>query len=486
MKDESITKHTTRVAGFSTLEIIIALGILSLTLSAIILLVFTNASLALDTDLANHGLSIASNEFQILRARTASEFDSLVSTSSAIVLGDLAYDGLYTKALSVTDLTPCRKNVTQTISWKSSFHPADMTLSTLSGSRTELLNLGNDCGGDVDTGNDWTNPQSQQFSISVSGTVTGMDVKNGIAYVIASTTPSTANFFVVDTKHSTLIAQKYFPGSFQAIDVAGNYAYLANASSTEQFKVVDISTPSAPALVASASLPGLTKGLGQSIFYYNTKIYIGTQYLACVSCSSEKNNELHIFDVSNPAYPLWQGSFKANTNVNAIALSGNTAYLATSADDRELVALGVTNPSHILQTGIFNATDTAGGTGEDGTALFVLGHTLFLARERAPSTRPDFYVLDISTSSTPVFLGSLNLALATNTVVKDVVIFEKYSFVATTDPKKALVVVDMSDPKKPLIKKTFSLGAQAIGVDYENNHIFVALANGSIIIFSPQ
>ncbi|MDD5050453.1 MAG: hypothetical protein PHV93_01795 [Candidatus Pacebacteria bacterium] len=472
-----IKKNYTR--GISTLEIIIALAVLSITFTALILLSFSNQTLTLDTDLNNHGLSLASREFEALRGKSFTDFNGIIATSSVITNTDEGlYSGLYTKTLLVSDVTPCRKQVSQILSWQSGKRPQSITLASFFGSKSILSKLGNDCGGSMLPGSLWDLTKQESFSLPAPE-ITGMDVKNGIIYATASTTPDVSNFFTYDIKNGS--ASSLNTGMPQEVDVAGNYAYVANASSTEQFEIIDTNVP---ILLASLTIPGVTNGLGRSVFYYDTKAYLGTQRLL-----PSAQNEFHIFDVSDPGNPIWQGSLKINRNVNHIVVQGNIAYLATgpgsTAPFTPLKIVDISDPYFptLLSSG------SAPGE-KSGLSLAVLGQKLYLGRERGKSdgSEPEFLIFDIRDPKNipPAFGyfvdGDVTEILASGNLVYLGVCVK----CGTQKEANEMEIWDVSDPSKAVAIGKVSFSFRISGLDYENNRVYASLQNGAVVAISPQ
>src|SRR3989338_4553865 len=101
--------HRNFRAGSSTLEILIAFAVLMLSLTAMVSISFGNQSMSLDTETNNEALYMAKGSLEEARALSRHSFAS--------VLAATANESIYTKELEVSDLTPCRKEVTSRISW---------------------------------------------------------------------------------------------------------------------------------------------------------------------------------------------------------------------------------------------------------------------------------------------------------------------------------------------------------------------------------
>ncbi len=458
-----------RQAGMSTLEILIAFSILILSISAVIIVTFGNQSLAIDLETNNEAISKAQKSLESLRAKSRQNFLSVVSDSAPVP------DDIYSKQNTVIDLTQCKKQATSVVSWNTGSRNLNVTLSTFLSDIAGALMMGGDCDSSPLSG--WDNPISAA-SISIGGQgATDIDVRNNILYLTSSASAVVKeDFFIYEfnpvTETLTERSKINVGKGLTSVDVINNYAFTLNDDTSNALMVFNISDLSNPSLVASVSLPNMTIGIGRSIFYYNNFIYIGTQYLPCPSCTQEKNNELHVFDVTNPATPVWKGSFNVNHNINDIIVRGNYVYLATSDNSGEVHIYDISNPASILFIGSF---DTPGD--EDGQSLYLLGNKLYLGRDRTPAARKDFYILDISNPSNPTELGSKNLGLNPGSVVVGVVVKNNLAFLGLDNPTSGLQILNISDPANIVnhsVCTTLNFSENSTAIDMDEGSIFSA------------
>ncbi len=466
--------------GAATLELLIAFAVLILNITAITLIVSGSQSISIDSETSIEAISKAKEMIEKARSDSAQDFNSIVSVTNAETSGNLEYKKVFT----VSDLTQCKKQITSAVTWAvSPVRPQKIELTTFITSMVEALALGGDCIINPPVSN-WNNPKLFASSVLTSQPRV-IDVLNKIAYIGLEEAPFLE---IADIRNATLGQNNglfvAFSNGFSlsakinALDAIRDtatgkyYVFVAMDTVTDQLKVIDVTDISNPRLVASRTLPNMTTGIPRSIFYYDKKIYIGTQYVGCVGCTSERNNEFHIYDISNPNSPSWIGSRNINNNINAIAVRGKYAYLATSGDDRELIILDISNSASVRQIGVFNAADVPSGSGEDATSLYLLGNKLFLGRERAPLSRPDFYILDISNPEIPTVLSSINLGLKSNTAIVEIKVIGKFIFLALSDPSVGFRVLDISNLPTINTISTFNSYQQNTGIDYESDFIY--------------
>ena len=372
MKAQSIGKKYNK--GMSTLEILIAFAVVILCVSAVILVVFSNQSIAVDTQTNIEAISKAKALLEEARADSREDFNSI----SEVEPDPLEF---YKSGLKIFDISPCAKNLTSAVNW-GDYRPQGVELSTI------VTNpfLGVYCD-PTPPASSWEAPTAYNVlspsDFDGKGTGIAISFVNGIPYAFLTTdsnTPGKDDFWVIDISDpenitsddisSARIGEKGLSG----ITVVGNYAYVLHNDITNHLMMVDITDPLNPIKIigATVTLQGLTNGKARSIFYYDKKLYIGTDFV-----SPSLNNEFHIIDLPSPTSPSWQTSIKINRNVNYIAVRDGLAYLATGS--------GSTSPYTPLK--IFDVDPDSSNYLEKidefenlinwhGTAVYILGNKI--------------------------------------------------------------------------------------------------------------
>lgn len=460
----------------STLEILIAFAILTLSMTAIIMVVFGNQSLAVDTQTNVEALGKAQAQLEAARALSRQDFSAVITaTSTWTPPGNLTYNA----TTSVADITQCKKQATSTVAWKEGGRTLIISLTTILSDIAGALALGGDC--DVNPPfADWSNPE-EKSGLNIDK-ATGIDVAYHLAFLTLKKTPnSSEDLSIVNVTSSTTpieisrVNVKNEPG-FNAIDVATStnghlYAYIANNNSVGQLLIIDVTVPTSPVFIASSTLPGITTGVGRSIFYYDKRVYIGTSYFVCAGC-----NELHIYDVSTPSSPTHVDSINVNRNVNAIHVRDGLAYLATGPgtspahNPLKIFDVDPSSPTYKQQIGSFTATSD-----EEGTSVYLLGNKLYLGLERATGGRPDFYVLN---ASSIVPFASRNLALNSGAATVGIRVAGGLAFLGTSDPNKNLMILDITKTTLDVIG-SFNFSQTTTGIDLSDNTVYLSSFSGS-------
>lgn len=467
--------HNSSDKGFSTLEVLISMAILVTALSAVIMVVFGNQTVTVDSEVNNAGLLKANEYIEEARASGAFDFNSLAYSSAS--------DDIYSKELMVTEINPCRKNGIASISWATDpARPLRIELETIFTNPSEAVALGGDCGPEPPV-SDWDNLNCAEadFDFSPAGLKsTGIDLinRNGEKYVLLTAEGSSEkdDLWVINVSPAswpTLVSSVNTGPTLNDVDGVGNYAFAANDDSSNQLQVIDISDLSNPVVVAQETLPGVGASYpeGRKIFYHNSRVYIGTWETA--------GNEFHVFDVSDPVNPAHLGSRQINHSIQDIfvrneVIGGTTrtiAYLAvsvTSSTASELIVLDVTAPSAITQAGTFNAPGI-----QYGTAVYALGNRLYLGRETGGGH--ELFVLDVSDHGAIVSLGSAEMDLNPSTAaVRGIIVSGGLAFIATTDANSGFQVWDVTDPANIILRADCNYSEKAIGIDFDGIYIFAA------------
>lgn len=461
-------------SGQSLLELLIALGMILLAISAAAIAFFGGQTLLTDAGVANEATYIAKSMLEAARETARLNFGGLTSSTST--------EDMFTKRLTVEEVAADTKKVTAEVEWRAELlRPQRVKLVTLLTDWRNILPPADpaDTGGGGITG-DWKNPRTLgSIDLGPGNEATDVDVVNRIVFLSAEASDKKKpDLFIVDAtdgQNPFIVSSLDTGPGLNALDVSGDYAYLANNDQNAQFQIVNVSNRSNPLLVTSLQLPGVSGNgaIGWSIFYTNGRIYLGT---------AEANGpEFFVIDVSNPSSPTVLGSKEIGANVNDIAVNGNLAYIATSRDEVEIY--NISNPAAITKVGAYDAP----GATEDGSAVqLVSASRLYLGRlaGTGSSAYHELHILNVTNPAMPQNLGSKDIGASVN----DLYARDELIFLATDDANREFQVWNVADPANIQFWSSFNFPQVASGIDYEDNLVYVSVRSNDalrIITSSP-
>lgn len=413
------------------MEMLVAMTILILVLSAVVLVSFGNQSIIVDSQTSKEALNMAQELLESEQSLARDDFKLVLPTSTTAVLGGLVYN----KKVEITNATDTAtsrpdyftKKITATVSWTGEHSRSQsVSLSAL------VTNFNNAIGGE--TCNSFLSPNANAWkkhwqASDIKNVTTDLAALAGVAGVFPITDiDAYKNKLYVTTNNSSVNQETFFifdisdPASpvlghggadkidnatssnsgLNAVAVAesanGNgkvYAFVASASGVAkgQLQIIDVGV-SPPQVVKTYKASGVTgsTGVGNSIFYKDGFVYLGLK-----ATGSGNGPEFHIIDVhaflSNPSNPpLPSDSYPIGNDINAIVVKGKYAYLATP-NSQELIVLDVSNPADIKDASPLWGYNAAGSG--HGKSLYLTGDSLYLGRT-TPSAGPEFYILNNS------------------------------------------------------------------------------------------
>ncbi len=466
MREES-TKDKKYASGQMLVEVLLALAIIVMAVSSVVAVYFGGRSLLTDAQTEDVALNYARQDLESVKSSAQSNFAALTSASSTT--GNFLREQIITPVDGYTKKVICR------ISWViNPLRTAKVELSAILTDWRGASKTGNDTGGGGLTGN-WLNPITLgSVDLGPGNSATGLDVKNKIVYLSSTASDNKKpDFYIVDAtngQNPVIVSSLDTGPGLNAVDTAGTYAYVANSDTNAQLQIIDVSNLTSPVLISSYKLPGIsgTGAVGNSIFYYNSKIYFGTKRAT--------GPEFHIIDVSNPSNPIELGNFETNADVNSIRVTGNTAYLATSDNAKEAMVLNVSDPASISLTGSFDASSD-----DDGQSIYLVGNKLYLGRAGGSN---DFIIADAASSTAITQLSSTNLG---GVSVNGIVVRDYLAFLGTSASNSEFQVWNISTSTNPTLWSSFNFPQIITGIDYEDNRVYVSVrSNDALRIITSQ
>jgi hypothetical protein len=501
-------------SGFSTLEILLAMTILIFTLSGAVLTmsgadvskqgvasVLTGArSLGVDSRTNSEALRLAQENLEIAQAQARVDYNSVTNNSKIISNGIN-----YSASTIIFNAAQCDKTVTCAISWPLDHgRTGKLSLSSRITNVPLMKALGGNClmGG---TGNfDWCNPQIlTTISRNQLGGVytTGLNIMNKIVYIITSSSSTNKpDLLIYDATNLSmanpngLMSRGQLNVGTKALDaliIARNqdtnqiYAHTINNRATGQFQIINVSNADDPSLSASSTFPGGGSPQGNSVYFYNNRVYVGLT-------NNADGPEFVVYD-TNPlsgSYTQMLGNRKIGRDVNAIAIREQIvdsipktlAYLAVSANnptDPKLLVLDVTDPNNISDP---IGTYTVPGT-EAGISIYLLENDVFLGRDQGTDSEPNFYIIDATNPKALTSCPKCNSAFIAhypnNEAIKGIVVSGGYAFMTTGNGLRILNVSDKENIQTPGAPNygVYLLNKGLTGLALDGNFVFATTPN---------
>ena len=217
-----------------------------------------------------------------------------------------------------------------------------------------------------------------------------------------------------DAQNSTVIGSIVPNSAYEldAFDIQGNYAYLlgdngGQSAGSAEFYVVDIANPASMAVVSSTVITG-------SEYYGQSGIRVQGQYVYLESSTgTPSTNLLQIYNVSNPAAPVFAGSVEIPLYSLGLWVSGNYAYAISFVDGSPygtsyagtLDVVDVSNPASPKVVG----SATTGTAGVHVADIKVVGTYAYVSGQSTdqPPVKSQVLVFDVSNPASPYLLSSL-------------------------------------------------------------------------------
>ncbi len=477
--------------GIITLEMLIAMSLLVVAICAVLPLVSGSQSTLVSLQTNQEAIYQAQSLLENARATARQDLSLLQNCDDAGLVKCPGTPGpFYSRKLTVVNLDNFSKTATAQVSWENNV----VEFSTVLANWQQAVG-GDTCSQTV-TG-DWTHPQLLgSADIGPNNEGTNIDVVAKKAYVAAHpTVRGTPNFFMVDISDPTLsqlpilgsVSTNTTTAGLAAVKVAGSYAYVANASTTSQLQVIDISVPTAPIVVASLRVTQAgDSAVGNSIFYADQKIYLGLM--------KSSGAEFYVIDVSNPKIPVVKASFETDTQINGITVKNGVAYLAVPDDaststpeQLRLLDVSQANAGIIFQTATFSYPNIATMSGES-VFLSANANTLYLGRGGLNAAKnPNFFQLNVTDKNNITQINSKYISTSPSLTVKSIIARNNLAFLSTSDPLLNFQIWDVNNLSGTTPYASINTGQPAAGqMDCNENLMYVAQkSNKALQIIGP-
>ncbi|HCI05686.1 MAG: hypothetical protein UX26_C0026G0010 [Parcubacteria group bacterium GW2011_GWC1_45_9] len=446
--------------GQSTLEILVALSVLIISVSAAISVFFSNQLAAEFSSRQHQALQLAEQEIEVAKARAVDSFDSLVSQNSSF--------SVFQKEMIVENLDFYTKKITSRVSWLiDSIRPANVSLTTV---LTNWRAIEPDDGTGPGSGpvGDWMNPETAgTLDLGAGNEGTDLAVKDEVVFITAKASDNKKKDLL-----SINVSNIYSPQKISEIDtgyglnsifVLNDYAYVVQAKTSNQFQIINIANPASMNLVGEITLSGAGKQ-GLSVAVKDNFAFVGTE--------KSSGKELYVFNVSNAASPQLVKSIELGANIQDIHIFNDRAYLATNySTSSEAVIFDIVNPANPVFLASFDCLSSCGSSTQ-GLSVFPANYnTLFLG------TNFGLEIINTANLSGLIRQGGY----AAGGSVNDIYAVDFLAFLATSNSNTEFQVVDITNLQNPYIYSSFNFPQMATGIAYRNNVVYTSVRSNDAL-----
>jgi prepilin-type N-terminal cleavage/methylation domain-containing protein len=448
----------TRQAGFSLVEVLLAIVVFSFMTTALIGALMYGRGSAIQSGSRVRATQLADEGVQAARNIGSASYGNLVAGTYGLAQsggvwnfsGSSDSTGIYTRQVTITAPNADRRMVTSTVSWQD----------TIGGTRqvsvtSELTN--------------WTAAIKSWINATASGTLntTGTNDSYKIAtagnYAYVITSAGTPNFLVVNIatpSAPTLVGSLTIATNPTNIFISGNYAYVASSGDSTELQVVNVSNPASPVLTSSYNAAGTADGLG---------VYVSGNVAYLSRAANSGSGEFLVINVATPASPTLSGSYGNNVAMNDVVVKGTSAFIGTSTG--LILVVNVATPTAPALLKSYTPTTTGAVT-----ALAYFNNTLLVGQATTLG------LFDITTPSLPTLLGKVTTTGSTPVRDIDVEPTYTYAFIATANTTGEFQVVNIATPSTPVIGKVVDVSGTTStlsGVAYNASQDIVVGASAS-------
>lgn len=273
-------------------------------------------------------------------------------------------------------------------------------------------------------------------------------VRGQYAYVVSYLDDALSIFDVSDPALPVLVgsiqgagAPNFLNGPW-SVWVSGNYAFIC-AIDDNSFTVIDVSDVTNPTYAGRLAIPATAP--------YNAVLRGNYAYL----CSW--NDRFYVIDISTPTAPAIVGQIGGAGAPNFlngcydVAVAGDYAYVVSNLDD----ALSIFRISDPFTPTLVGSIQGGGAPNylAGARGIQVSGNYAYIAAPQhapPPPTDDSLTIIDISDPTTPTFAASIRGAGAPNFLdaVSEVYIYGNYAYCAAVGDA-SLTIIDISDPLNP-------------------------------------
>lgn len=513
IKKDKIFRQSSRQAGFSLVELLVAISFVSVIITAILTMNAFTASLWKANEDKTKAYFYATESLEAMKLIGWSSLSNgdyhlvLQNNTWTLISGDETLENKYTRNINISSVQrqfntsghvygdivasgfadPDSKKISTTITWpdkkgniktlsldnylsrwqaerfsqtdwfggsgQATWSDVTKFYSKTSGLETSIEGITTLVSGFLD----WNNatPTSTKDLPNSSADANDIYVSGNYAYMVTENNSSGSGgseFYILniaDPKNPAQVSSLNIGSTATAVVVQGNYAYVSTKRDSSELRIIDISNVLTPSIISNIDLTGSQDA--SDVAVSGTKLYL------------VRGNSLYYFNIIDPRYP-------PQTPLNNIDLgdlgkklfiSANYVYVATEKSNKELQ--------------IFDATTAAyvGGADlpDDATDVFVQGARAYVSTDI--NSGAEFYVFDVSNPSSPALLGSYEVGERVN-AISIVGPYALLGLTANQNQNLEIKVIDISFPTTISPVRDFNLDGDVLGLSANCSLVYAA------------
>ena len=355
--------------GFSLIEVLIAIAVFGLIITAIIGAVIYGRESTMLAGARSRASFFANEGLEATRNIRDANFSNLtdgtwaISTSGNIfsLVNPISFpdvNGIFTRTIIISTIDANTKMVVSQVNWQQNPQRTGQIVLT-----TYLSNWRQA----VTPTPSWANP-GIAATLDLPGNHDAYKVKSqgDYSFVVRNNgNPSFNSIGITNADAPSVVGTQNVAGALFNLAVSGNYAYAASGNNSTELYIINITNPASTTTTGTYNAAGNADARG--VYFASPRVYLTRNFSA--------DPEFFIINATNPASPTLDGSLNLPGTGYEVVVMGNYAYVANSADNGELQVVNVTNPAAPTIAGTL---DLPGA--EDGLSIEGFGTTVVLGR----------------------------------------------------------------------------------------------------------
>lgn len=457
--------------GQSLIEVLVALAIFAMTVSAIFFLFVGGQSLSVDSEAHQSAIEYAAEGLEGVRTIRDREWAELADG-----VHGMAYDEIdaqwefastsdiratFTRTVTIVSIDDNTKEITSTINWAvDEDRPQTLSLVEQMTNWENARTPGLSCGF---TG-DWSQPQLIG-STDLGPGREGTDIMiNGTLIYISSTAASQSkpDFSVYDVSTPSspqLMGEINVGDGIAEFFWSGNYVYAASAQDDKEFLVIDVSATTSPQEVASLDLDGNADAT--SITFWNSYAIVARKY-------SSSSHEIEIIDVSTPTAPFIASQLNMDTTILRVYAVDDKLYYSRYNQTEDVSIRDISNlPSSTYLGGWDIGNDDVRSLFKEDNTHFHLG-----------GDWGQGYYYGAGSSDTDFGLYTFK---TTGAVSIDVISSDNLTMVGTDNSNKEMQIIDVTSTETINEIASMNLSQVATGLICKDNFLYASIRSNDAV-----